>query len=60
MSAVHHLDGPAKANLFYRVASVLVAGGRFVLAELVVPEDPNDVVTPVDSVEGRPSSLAIN
>ncbi|MEX5712639.1 class I SAM-dependent methyltransferase [Parafrankia sp. FMc6] len=28
--AVHHLDGPAKADLFTRVAAVLRPGGRFV------------------------------
>lgn len=55
--AVHHLDGPGKADLFDRVAAVLSVGGRFVLADLVVPEDPDDVVTPVDGVEDVPSPL---
>lgn len=58
MLAVHHLDGPAKADLFHRVAEVLTIGGHFVLADLVVPEDPNDVVTPIDGIEDVPSSLA--
>lgn len=55
--AVHHLDGPGKADLFTRIAGVLEDGGRFVLADLVVPTDPADVVTPIDGVEDTPSSL---
>jgi tRNA (cmo5U34)-methyltransferase len=46
--AVHHLDGPGKQDLFRRVADVLTPGGRFVLADVVVPEDEADVVTPID------------
>ena len=45
--AVHHLDGPGKADLFARVAAVLEPGGRFVLADVVVPDDPADAVTPL-------------
>jgi tRNA (cmo5U34)-methyltransferase len=56
--AVHHLDGPAKADLFRRVAAVLAPGGRFVLGDLVVPEDPADVVTHIDGEWDRPSTLA--
>jgi tRNA (cmo5U34)-methyltransferase len=44
--AVHHLDGSGKADLFRRVANVLRPGGRFVLADVVVPETPEDAVTP--------------
>jgi len=47
--AVHHLDAPEKAALFRRVAARLVQGGRFVLADVVVPDDPNDAVTPLDA-----------
>jgi SAM-dependent methyltransferase len=56
--AVHHLDGPAKADLFRRVFDVLEPGGRFVIGDLVVPEDPADVVTPVDGEFDVPSSVA--
>jgi tRNA (cmo5U34)-methyltransferase len=56
--AVHHLDGAGKADLFARVAARLRPGGRFVLADLVVPADPADVVTEIDGVYDRPSSLA--
>jgi tRNA (cmo5U34)-methyltransferase len=44
--AVHHLKGPGKAELFRRVAAVLAPGGRFVLGDVVVPERPEDAVTP--------------
>jgi tRNA (cmo5U34)-methyltransferase len=55
--AVHHLDGPAKADLFTRVAAVLAPGGRFVLGDLIVPEDPADVVTPIDGAFDVPSTI---
>jgi tRNA (cmo5U34)-methyltransferase len=55
--AVHHLDGPGKADLFARVGAVLSAGGRFVLGDVVVPDDPADVVTPIDGVYDTPSRL---
>jgi tRNA (cmo5U34)-methyltransferase len=45
--AVHHLDGPGKAVLFRRVAAVLRPGGRFVLADVVVPADAEEAVTPL-------------
>ena len=35
--AVHHLDAAHKRDLFRRVAQVLGPGGRFVLADVVVP-----------------------
>ena len=45
--AVHYLDGAAKAELFHRVAAVLRPCGRFVLGDVVVPERPEDAVTPL-------------
>jgi tRNA (cmo5U34)-methyltransferase len=56
--AVHHLDGSGKAGLFRRVAAVLSPGGRFVLGDVVVPEDPSDVVTPIDGEYDKPSGVA--
>ncbi len=56
--AVHHLDGPGKADLFRRIASVLAPSGRFVLGDLVVPADPADAVTPVDGLYDKPSSVS--
>jgi tRNA (cmo5U34)-methyltransferase len=46
--AVHHLDGPGKQDLFRRIAAALLPGGTFVLADVVVPENEEDVVTPID------------
>jgi tRNA (cmo5U34)-methyltransferase len=56
--AVHHLDGAGKRDLFRRAAAVLEVGGRLVIGDLVVPDDPADVVTPIDGDYDRPSSLA--
>lgn len=56
--AVHHLPGPGKADLFRRIADVLTPGGRLVLADVIVPDDPTDIVTPIDGVEDVPSPLA--
>lgn len=55
---VHHLSGPEKADLFGRVMSVLLPGGRFVLADVVVPVDPADATTSLTPGFDRPSSLA--
>ena len=54
---VHHLDGAGKADLFRRVAAVLRPGGRFVLADVVVPEDPSDAVIAIDGDYDKPSSV---
>ena len=56
--AVHHLDGPDKAALFARIAGALRPGGRFVLGDVVIPEDPGDVVTPIYDDYDRPSTTA--
>jgi tRNA (cmo5U34)-methyltransferase len=53
--AVHHLDGPGKQDLFRRIAGVLAPGGTFVLADVVVPEREEDVVTPIDGVYDQPN-----
>jgi tRNA (cmo5U34)-methyltransferase len=55
--AVHHLDGPGKAALFRRVHDALLPGGRFVLADVVVPEDPADAVVPLSTEYDLPSPL---
>jgi tRNA (cmo5U34)-methyltransferase len=46
--AVHPLDTAEKAALIRRVAARLAPGGRFVLADVVVPDDPIDAITPID------------
>jgi tRNA (cmo5U34)-methyltransferase len=56
--AVHHLDGPGKADLFKRLGAVLTTGGRFVLADVVVPDDPADALTPLSPDYDLPSTVA--
>jgi len=55
--AVHHLDGSGKQDLFRRIATVLRPGGTLVLADVVVPENDADVVTPIDGVYDTPDRL---
>jgi tRNA (cmo5U34)-methyltransferase len=54
---IHHLDGPGKADLFRRIAAVLVPGGRFVLGDVVVPDDPADAITPLSPGFDLPSPV---
>ena len=57
--AVHHLDAAGKQDLFARVADVLVPGGRFVLADVVIALDPADALTPIDDGDyDNPSTVA--
>ena len=55
---VHHLDADAKRGLFRRVRDVLASGGRFVLADVVVPVDPSDARTPLTPGFDLPSTVA--
>ena len=55
---IHHLDGPGKAELFRRVAAALSPDGRFVIEDVVVPENPSDVVTPIDGDYDKPSGVS--
>jgi len=55
--AVHHLHALEKASLFDRVAQALAPDGRFVLADLIVPDDPKDIVTEVDHIVDVPSRI---
>jgi tRNA threonylcarbamoyl adenosine modification protein (Sua5/YciO/YrdC/YwlC family) len=54
---VHHLDGEEKADLFARVARALEPGGRFVLGDVVVPEDPAQVRLPLTDGYDKPSTI---
>ena len=55
--AIHHLDGDGKADLFERVAAVVAPGGRFVIGDVVVPDDPADAVTPLSPDFDLPSRV---
>jgi tRNA (cmo5U34)-methyltransferase len=55
--AVHHLRADGKADLFRRVADALAPGGRFVLADVVVPERPDDAVIPIEEGFDFPDPL---
>ena len=55
--AIHHLDGPGKADLFRRVGAVLVSGGRFVIGDVVVPDDPAYAITPLSDGYDMPSRV---
>jgi tRNA (cmo5U34)-methyltransferase len=56
--AVHHLGASDKRELFARVAGTLAPGGRLVLADVVVPDDPADAVAPLDPGYDLPSPAA--
>jgi tRNA (cmo5U34)-methyltransferase len=55
--AVHHLDGAGKRDLFRRVAEIVRPGGRFVLADVVVPEREEDTQISIDWVMDLPDRL---
>ena len=55
--AVHHLEGEAKAGLFRRIASAMAPGARFVLADVVVPENPAEAVVPIEAGYDFPSTV---
>lgn len=55
---VHHLDPAQKAQLFERLRKVISPGGRFVLADVVVPDDPTDARIPLTPGFDKPSSVA--
>jgi tRNA (cmo5U34)-methyltransferase len=54
---VHHLDGRGKAQLFGRLSTALRAGGRFVMGDVIVPDDPRDVVAPLSADYDMPSRI---
>ena len=55
--AIHHLAGSEKAALFRSVAERLVPEGRFVMGDVVVPEDPADAVIDLEAGYDVPSTL---
>jgi tRNA threonylcarbamoyl adenosine modification protein (Sua5/YciO/YrdC/YwlC family) len=55
--AIHHLDDHQKPELFLRIRAALRSGGRFVLADVVVPGDPAGARIPLTPGYDKPSSL---
>jgi tRNA (cmo5U34)-methyltransferase len=55
--AIHHLDPSGKRDLFGRIHEALRPGGRFVLADVVVPEREEDMQIEIDWVMDLPDSL---
>jgi SAM-dependent methyltransferase len=56
--AIHHLEGDAKAGLFRDVRSHLEPHGSFVLGDVIVPEDPADVLVENEAGYDFPSTVA--
>jgi SAM-dependent methyltransferase len=56
--AIHHLEGDLKADLFQRIAGVLVTGGRFVMGDVITPDDPADVLIENEPGYDFPSTIA--
>jgi len=55
---IHHLTGPAKAELFTRVREVLAPGGRFAFGDVIAPVDPAQASTPLTPGFDHPSPVA--
>jgi tRNA threonylcarbamoyl adenosine modification protein (Sua5/YciO/YrdC/YwlC family) len=56
--AVHHLDGKEKADLFCRVREAMSGGGRFTLADVVLPIDSGDARISITPGFDKPDSTA--
>jgi tRNA threonylcarbamoyl adenosine modification protein (Sua5/YciO/YrdC/YwlC family) len=56
--AIHHLDAAEKADLYRRLGAVVAPGGRFVLADVVVPQDPADASIELTSGYDKPSTAS--
>jgi tRNA threonylcarbamoyl adenosine modification protein (Sua5/YciO/YrdC/YwlC family) len=55
---VHHLLGDEKRDLFERIHAVLAPGGRFVLADVVIAENPGHPTITLTPGYDNPSTLA--
>ncbi len=56
--AIHHLDDVEKPDLFARIRAALTPGGRFVLADVIVPDRPALVSIPLTDGYDKPSRLS--
>ena len=55
--AIHHLTAAEKQDLYSRIATALRPRGRFVLADVVIPDDPTDITVDLSDYD-RPSPLS--
>jgi L-threonylcarbamoyladenylate synthase len=56
--AVHHMAPAEKGRLFGRIREVLSPGGRFVLADVIVPVNPGDANIELTPGFDRPETLS--
>jgi len=54
--AIHHLTAAEKQDLYSRIASSLRSRGRFVVADVVIPDDPADTTIELSDYD-RPSPI---
>jgi tRNA (cmo5U34)-methyltransferase len=54
--AIHHLTAAEKQDLYSRIAEALRPRGRFVLGDVVIPDDPSDVTIELSDYD-RPSPI---
>ncbi len=55
--AVHHLEGQRKAKLFRDIAGRLQPGGRFVMGDVVIPDNPAAALIENEDGYDFPSSI---
>lgn len=55
--AIHHLDDQEKLDLFGRIFAALGPGGRFVLGDVILPDNPSDAKIPLTIGYDKPSRL---
>jgi tRNA (cmo5U34)-methyltransferase len=55
--AIHHLQGEGKATLFQAIAERLVPGGRFVMGDVIIPEEPWDALIENEPGYDFPSTI---
>ncbi|MCA1707595.1 MAG: class I SAM-dependent methyltransferase [Actinobacteria bacterium] len=55
--AIHHLEGAQKRTLLSRVAHALMPHGLFVMGDVIVPDDPADVLIDNEPGYDFPSSM---
>jgi tRNA (cmo5U34)-methyltransferase len=55
--AVHHLEGDGKAALFQDIRKRLIPAGRFVMGDVIIPEDPSHALIENEPGYDFPSTI---